>query len=124
MLKTNRLYIALILATLTSIVYFILQKDSIRKTDKQMLDTLNYNESDYDLMIAYYSSDTTFKKMLHEKIETGDSSATQVNRLLHTPYHLRHRSGLKESDINGMIYSFYISKEVLDKFANIDKQLK
>jgi hypothetical protein len=62
--------------------------------------------------------------MLHEKIETGHSSAARVNRLLHTPYHMRYKSGLKDSDINGMIYSFYISKNVLDKFADIEKQLK
>jgi len=120
----GKIVIALILIVLAVIMYFITQEKHIDSVEKQMFDTLNYDKRDYDLMIAYYNSDTTFKKTLHENIEMGDSSSIVVKQLLQTPYHLRYKSGLKESDINAMIYAYHASKNVLDKFGDIENQLK
>jgi hypothetical protein len=43
--------------------------------------------------------------------------------MLNTPYTMRGDLELKESEIDAMIYSYYISKEVQDKFNDIERRL-
>jgi hypothetical protein len=88
-----------------------------------ILDTLNYEKKDYDLMREYFSSDTSFLSNLNKGIEVGDTNSIKVKKLLTSEYELRQKTGISESEIDALIFSYYAIKTVMDKFQEIESRL-
>lgn len=125
MLKPKvKIIIALCIVLAFATVFWLMQKFDTKRIETQVFDTLHYDKQDYDLMRAYYHVDTAFQNILHEKMQMSDSSAFQLKKLSDLPYELRHNSEIKENDIKAMIFAYRASQNVLDKFADIDRQLK
>lgn len=88
-----------------------------------IVDTLNYEKKDYDLMRGYFNSDSLFLSRLKKGIEQGDSNSIKINKLLTTDYESRHKFGMTDSEIDAIIFSYYASKKVLDRFKEINNEL-
>jgi hypothetical protein len=100
------------------------QSQDQKKLGSQLSDTLNFGEADYNLMREYYNSDSSFQSLVDEKISKGDTNAIKMKELLSTPFSSRSRIGISDQEINVMIYSYYISKKVIDRFNQIDSTLQ
>jgi hypothetical protein len=125
MVKRKVALVLLGLVVLATVAYLSLDKIPFIKNgeEAELADTLNYGEKDYDLMRAYYKSDTMIMSMLTEKILQGDSDAIKAGELLNTPYALRLNTKIEDSEIDAMIFAYYATKKVKDRFAEIEKTL-
>jgi hypothetical protein len=88
-----------------------------------IVDTLNYEKKDYDLMREYFSSDTLFLSNMNKGIVVGDINSIKVKKLLTSKYEARDKTGISESEIDALIYSYYAIKKVTDKFKEIESRL-
>ena len=88
-----------------------------------IIDTLNYEKIDYDLMREYFSSDTFFLLSMNKRIDVGDTNSVKMKKLLKTEYESRDKTGISESQINALIFSYYARKKVTDKFKEIESRL-
>jgi hypothetical protein len=88
-----------------------------------IVDTLNYEKKDYDLMREYFSSDTLLLSNLNKGIEAGDTNSINMKKLLTSEYESRDETGIAESEIDALIFSFYAIKKVTDKFKEIESRL-
>lgn len=116
--------IAFLLIVVGVIIYFVSMDTYKSRIARQVFDTVNYTEEDYELMRAYYNSDTAFQRMLDENIQTGDSASIQVKKFLGTSYQFRDTTQMKDWEIKGMVQAYRISTDVLNKFADIKNRLK
>ncbi len=98
-------------------------KDENDKLVSNIEDTLNYGEKDYDLMREYFSSDSLFISTMTKGISVGDTNSMKIKKLLTTEYESRDKIGLTDSEIDAMILSYYTTKNVIDRFNEIDKRL-
>jgi len=89
-----------------------------------ILDTLNYGKKDYDLMRAYFSSDTLTLSNLKKEIEAGNTDAIKLNKLLTSEYELRHKTGVTEPEIKALMFSYYTLKGRMDEFLEIESGLR
>ncbi len=98
------------------------KKENIAQVSS-IVDTLNYEKKDYDLMREYFSSDTLFLSNLNKGIEVGDTNSIKMKKLLTSEYESRDKTGIAESEIDALIFSFYAIKKVTDKFKEIESRL-
>jgi flagellin-like hook-associated protein FlgL len=89
-----------------------------------LVDTLNYEKKDYDLMREYFSSDTVVLSNLNKGVEVGDTNSIKLNKLLASEYESRSKTGVTESEIDALIFSYYAIKKVSDKFEEIESRLQ
>src|SRR5688500_18946423 len=99
------------------------KKENIAQVSS-VVDTLNYEKRDYDLMREYFSSDTLFLSSLNKGIEAGDTNSIKINKLLSSEYESRNETGIAESEIDALIFSYYAIKKVTDKFKEIESRLR
>ncbi|MBT1697049.1 hypothetical protein KK083_09200 [Fulvivirgaceae bacterium PWU4] len=111
------------LIVVSVIIYFVSTTYKARIA-RQMFDTVAYTEEDYELMRAYFNSDTALQRVLNENIRAGDSASVHMKKFLSTSYQFRDTTRLQEWEIKGMIHSYRVSIDVLRKFAAIDSKLK
>lgn len=111
------------LIVVSVIIYFVSTTYKSRMA-RQVFDTVAYTEEDYELMRAYYNSDTAFQRLLNENIRTGDSTSVQMKKFLSTSYQFRDTTQLQEWEIKGMIQAYRVSIGVLRRFAAIENRLK
>lgn len=105
------------------VIYFVSTTYKSRMA-RQMFDTVAYTEEDYELMRAYFNSDTAFQRVLNEHILTGDSASMSMRKFLGTSYRFRDTTHLEEWEIKGMIHAYRVSTDVLRKFGAIENRLK
>jgi hypothetical protein len=123
MTKLLQVYVTRLFFLLTIIICFRCSTATRKVNEQGALDTLTFGQKDYDSMRKYFSHDSLFISALNQKIGTGDSNAIKIKKLLNTPFDLRRNTGMNETEINVAILSYYSSKEVTDKFREIDKTL-
>lgn len=86
-------------------------------------DTLNYGEKDYNLMREYFNADSVFISTITKGVSVGDTNSMKIQKLLITDYELRDKTGLTDSEINALIFSYHTTKNVLNRFNEIEKRL-
>ncbi|HEY9047584.1 MAG TPA: hypothetical protein VIN08_16875 [Ohtaekwangia sp.] len=91
---------------------------------RKALDTLTYTEADYDSMRAYYQSNSNIQSILHERINEGDTNAIKIKNLLETPYALRNKTGIPDTTLRVMMFTYRASKKVLHHFDSINRSLQ
>ena len=74
-------------------------------------------------MREYFSSDTLFLSNLNKGTEVGDTNSIKIKRLLTYQYESRNKTGIAESEIDALIFSYYAIKKVTDKFKEIESRL-
>jgi hypothetical protein len=121
--KLRQVYVTRLLFLLTIIVCFGCSSPTKKVDERIRLDTLSFGQKDYDSMREYFTHDSLFMAALNQKISAGDSNAIKVKILLNTPFDLRRNAGIDETEIYVAIRSYYLSKEVTNKFSEIDRTL-
>ena len=123
MTKLPQVYLTRLFLLLTVMFFFKCSTATRNVNERGLLDTLTFGQKDYDSMRKYFSHDSLFMSALDQRIGTGDSNAIKIKMLLGTPFDLRRNCGMNQTEINVAILSYYSSKEVTDKFREIDKTL-
>ena len=124
MLKSRVLILIVFSLIVLGVIFYFVSPTYTIRLARQSFDTVAYTEEDYELMRAYFNSDTVFQRMLNENIEAGDIASVHTKEFLSTSYQFRDTTQVEEWQVKAMVQAYRVSTDVLNKFADIKNRLK
>lgn len=116
-------YIILILISLASVLSSAQKTDSLKiKEIYQKIDSIEYSESDFLEMKKSFANNSELKTIISKKVKQGDESAINFLEILSLSYKKANEK-YGEKEVKTMIYSYYISVEVQEKFNKLNSDL-
>ncbi len=88
----------------------------------QKMDSIQYSESDYLKMQNYFIENSELNKMISEMATEGDKNANDFREILTLSYK-QATNKYGEKEIKALIYSYYSTVEIQEKFQKINLNL-
>ncbi|MDO5979198.1 hypothetical protein [Flavivirga spongiicola] len=88
----------------------------------EKIDSLNYDETDFNKMTEYYIKHKEINNMMSQKASEGDKNAAEFLEILKLPFdEAINRVG--KQDIYAIIHVFYLNLELEKKFNKLNRKL-